>query len=64
MSIELDVTREDPTKRYFPIEYQLEGKLEWRTATTLSTDKTSALQNFLTDFSPSHGIVTAVRIPN
>jgi hypothetical protein len=52
----------ETTERYFPIEYQLEGKPEWRTATTLSTDKTGALQNFLSDYSPSMGTVTAVRI--
>jgi hypothetical protein len=50
------------TERYFPIEYQLEGKSEWRSATTLSTDKTSALRNFLIDYSPSMGTIVGVRI--
>jgi hypothetical protein len=55
-------TKLDTTEHYFAIEYQLEGDSEWRSATTLSTDKTRALQNLLTDYSPSMGVVTAVRI--
>ncbi len=55
-----ETKQSEKQERYFEIGFLLRGETEWGSGHTLATDESSAIRNFLIDFSPSMGTLVAV----
>ncbi len=52
--------RPEKKEQYFEIGFLLRGETEWGSGHTLATDEQSAIRNFLSDFSPSMGVIVGL----
>jgi hypothetical protein len=47
-------------EKYFEIAYLLRGQTQWASAHSLGANEREAMDNFVVDYSPSHGVLVAV----